>query len=572
MMRVGLMRGGGGDGEEVTRAASRRTGACARRARLSGRDAGAPRPLGVAVDDVRSDATRGISAHALHGCSEMNAGRSRRVTMLLAALSALPLFACGAARAPTAAEPSATPTPSAPRSDRVETETVPPDTRIARAVERELEVDAGVDARAISVDVDDGVVELRGRVRSLAIADAAIERAEMVDGVKAVVDRIEVAPGDRSDAEIRDDVHRALRVDPATRFGQPTVNVLDGVATLRGHVDSFARKRLAEQAARSVRGVRDVVNQLEVRYAGKRADAEILEDVRGALRADRWVDEWLLEAEVDGGVVTLRGVQPTASAKRRAIDDAWVVGVRDVDARLRDVHPALASDLRRPPPDYRYPDDTVIQGYIRAWIARDPRLNTRAVHVNVAQGIVTLEGSVGSLAARTAAPETANTVRGVWRVDNRLLVEERRVDARLEREARQALARATGVDEHAITVDVSAGVATLRGAAESRFARSAAESAVERVPGIRELHDEIELSPRSAEPLDDATLQQNVIAHLASHPYVAPEQIEVLVSHGSVMLRGDVDDWRAEQEAVRAAYEAGATEVLDQISVAHPSP
>jgi osmotically-inducible protein OsmY len=401
------------------------------------------------------------------------------------------------------------------------------------------------------------------------MADAALERAEMVEGVKAVVDRVEVADGDRPDDAIRRDVRAALRVDPASDEPRLTVNVLDGTVTLLGEVGSFVEKKLAERAARSVRGVREVVDQLEVHYPGPRADGEILADVRGALRADRWVDEWLLEEEVDGGVVTLRGVQPTASAKRRAIDDAWVMGVRAVDARLLDVEPELRPERRRPPADYRYPDDAEIRRFVRAGLARDPRLSDRRIGVNVSEGIVTLRGLVGSMEARDAAAETAGTVRGVWEVENHLLVQGGRTDAELEWAAERALSRSAAIDEREITVDVRGGIATLRGRVDTPYAKSLAALVVQRIPGIRELRNDLAAPPRQAQRISDQALEQNVIAHLAAHPYVSPEEVEVRVSNGSVMLRGEVSDWRAEQEAVRAAYEAGATEVLDDIAVSH---
>src|SRR5690606_28494334 len=127
--------------------------------------------------------------------------------------------------------------------------------------------------------------------------DAAIARAEMVHGVRAVVDRLEVPREGRSDGVVRAQVEEALRADPALEIAAPIVRVIDGVVTLRGAVSSHAMRELAERVARSVRGVRDVVSQLEIR-SDPRSDAEIRSDVRQALRADRWVDEWLLEVEV----------------------------------------------------------------------------------------------------------------------------------------------------------------------------------------------------------------------------------------------------------------------------------
>src|SRR5690606_22361153 len=165
-----------------------------------------------------------------------------------------------------------------------------------------------------------------------------------------------------------------------------------------------AMRLLAERIARSVRGVRDVVSQLEI-HSEPQSDAAIRSDVRRALRADRWVDEWLLDVEVDQGVVAIRGVQPTAAAKRRASDAAWVGGVRDVDTTLVDVDPGISPERRRPPPGYAYPSDEEIRGAITTALANDPRLRDSRVEVELSEGVARLRGGVLTLDAKRAAAE-----------------------------------------------------------------------------------------------------------------------------------------------------------------------
>ena len=480
------------------------------------------------------------------------------------------VVACGHASPPRAGAPQRAPRADAPAEEPPIEEARLEDERIADAVRGELAVDPAVDPSRLSVEVADGVVELRGEVPHLLMSDAAVERAEMVHGVRAVLDLTELPRTTRPDGVVRAQVEEALRAGEAPP-DELVVRVVDGVVTLRGSATSFAEKRLAERIARTVRGVREVVNQIEVRHV-ERDDAEILADVRAALRADRWVDEWLLTPEVDEGVVSLRGVQPTAAAKRRAIDAAWVEGVRAVDATLVEVEPELPPALRRPPAGHRYPDDAEIVRSIRTAIARDPRVAGAQVEASSQDGIVTLTGTVRSLAAREAAAETAETISGVWRVDNRLEVRARPAptDAEIAREAERAIARAAAIDEDAVTVEVSRGVVTLLGSVATPYARIVAEEVIGRIPGVRGLDNRIEAPERAAPPLGDAELLQNVIAHLEAHPYVDRDRIQVTVANGEVMLRGQVEDWRAAREAVRAAYEAGATNVLDDIEVVQP--
>ncbi len=67
----------------------------------------------------------------------------------------------------------------------------------------------------------------------------------------------------------------------------------------------------------------------------QRSDEELLENVREALFYDTWVDSEAIEAEVQDGVVLLRGELPSYEEIRYATDDAWDVdGVRGVRSEL----------------------------------------------------------------------------------------------------------------------------------------------------------------------------------------------------------------------------------------------
>jgi osmotically-inducible protein OsmY len=489
---------------------------------------------------------------------------------VLLVLSTVSLAACGHDAASTSRAKTPRQVARAQAPDE-ETSSAPAvtDERIEESVRAELEADPAVDAERVRIDVDEGVVELGGVVPHLLMVDAAIERAEMVHGVRAVVDRMEVPRDGRPDGVVLTRVQEALRAEPALEIVAPSVRVIDGVVTLRGVVSSDAMRQLAERIASSVRGARDVVSQLEIRAEG-RSDAEIRSDVQRALRIDRWVDEWLLDVEVDEGVVAIEGVQPTAAAKRRAIAAAWVSGVRDVDATLVDVDPSLPPERRRPPPGYTYPNDDEIRSAITTTLQRDPRLRSSSgLEVEVREGIARLRGGVATLDARRRATELAESVHGVWRVENELTLRRPELvnDAELGQQVERALERAAAIDDEAVTATVHRGAVTLTGSVESPYSRVVAEEVIARIPGVRELDNQLEGPARPSAPPPDDVLLQNVIAHLEAHPYVDRGEIEVSVSHGEVMLRGRVTDWRAEREALRAAHEAGATSVLDDIDV-----
>lgn len=75
----------------------------------------------------------------------------------------------------------------------------------------------------------------------------------------------------RSDDRIREDVSDRLTEHPDIDASEIEVAVANGVVTLTGEVDSRGAKRLAEDIAEAVGGVRDVMNQLSVpgQFGGK---------------------------------------------------------------------------------------------------------------------------------------------------------------------------------------------------------------------------------------------------------------------------------------------------------------
>src|ERR1700730_18132017 len=92
----------------------------------------------------------------------------------------------------------------------------------------------------------------------------------------------------RSDADIQRDVLEELRWDARVQPNEIGVAVKDGVVTLTGWVDSYAKKWAAERAAQRVRGVVAVANDIEVRLpsSAERPDPDIAASVARALEWD----------------------------------------------------------------------------------------------------------------------------------------------------------------------------------------------------------------------------------------------------------------------------------------------
>jgi len=67
-------------------------------------------------------------------------------------------------------------------------------------------------------------------------------------------------------------------------------------------------------------------------------------------------------------------------------------------------------------------DDTVLTAKVKAALIAEPGLRSTPIEVSTRQSIVTLSGSVGSVAEKAAALQIAETVEGVKDVIDKLVV------------------------------------------------------------------------------------------------------------------------------------------------------
>src|SRR5512133_2876865 len=115
-----------------------------------------------------------------------------------------------------------------------------------------------------------------------------------------------VATETRTDQEIHREVLEELKYEPRVQPNEIGVSVKDGVVTLTGWVDSYLKKWEAEEAAHRVRGVKAVANDIEVKLATERTDADIAAAAIRALEWDAGITE-KIDVTVSKGWVTLRG-------------------------------------------------------------------------------------------------------------------------------------------------------------------------------------------------------------------------------------------------------------------------
>lgn len=110
-----------------------------------------------------------------------------------------------------------------------------------------------------------------------------------------------------NDKQLRQDVIDELEFEPSIDAADIGVLVEDGVVTLNGHVPIYAHKLAVERAAWRVRGVKAIVQDIEVRLAGDRSSNEqIAKRALDILHWDGTVPEQV-HVTVNDGWLTLSG-------------------------------------------------------------------------------------------------------------------------------------------------------------------------------------------------------------------------------------------------------------------------
>jgi hyperosmotically inducible protein len=150
------------------------------------------------------------------------------------------------------------------------TENKSPD--VTDAVRKSLD-QAGYKGVSVSQDRDKGVVTLTGTVPTETDKAQAESVAKSSAGSQVVADQISVRPpGDESDAKaVESDTDKAIEKNLDAMLVKNKLkhdvsyDVKSGVVTLTGTVASQGRRSMVEKMAKDVPGVKQVVNELDVK-------------------------------------------------------------------------------------------------------------------------------------------------------------------------------------------------------------------------------------------------------------------------------------------------------------------
>jgi osmotically-inducible protein OsmY len=210
--------------------------------------------------------------------------------------------------------------------------------------------------------------------------------------------------------------------------------------------------------------------------------------------------------------------------------------------------------------------DGQLHDAVRRQLDWEPNINAEEIALLASDGVITLTGFVNTYGEKLAAEQAVKRVRGVRAVaDNihvRLLNE--RSDPDIAKDAVHALQSHTDVPR-SVTVTVRDGLVTLDGTVEWNYQRTAAESAVRHLKGVKGVSNAIYIKP-VASPGQVQTLINDALVRSAE---VDAHRIQVNATDGTVTLTGTVSSLMERDEAERAAWSArGVSRVENQLVVA----
>ena len=208
-------------------------------------------------------------------------------------------------------------------------------------------------AYEIGVDTKLGVVTLTGAVPSDIEKELAESVTKDTNGVSQVDNQLRVELGMKpseaslregariADLEIRADLQERLATSPELKGKDIQVAVRDRVVTLSGKVETPAQKTGAEQLARSINNVANVVNELSIGNPNAplsevpgmpTKDGEIMRQVSFVLFNERenFVNSGAIKVESRDGRVTLSG--NVASRAERALAERVTRDVKEVQS------------------------------------------------------------------------------------------------------------------------------------------------------------------------------------------------------------------------------------------------
>ncbi len=375
------------------------------------------------------------------------------------------------------------------------------------------------------------------------------------------------------DLDITLAIDTQLRNDESVPSHMIDMITKDGIVKMTGSVDNLLARQRAAKVAETVKGVRAVVNEIEVRPT-VRTDEQIRVDIEQALQDDPATDIYKLSVTVQNGVVSLNGRLGSWHEEELCVQVAkGVKGVRQVIPNFNVLMKLVRSDSK-------------IAAEIERRLSWDVWVDEAMIEVKVIKGDVFLSGIAVSLAEKTRAYRDS-WIAGVRSVNNDdLLIDwSKRNEMRRQQEyslksdegIRNAIKDAFSYDPRVspfnLNFSVNIGEVTLTGCVSNLKAKRAAEQDAKNTVGVWRVKNHLKVRPSigpntNIMPAVDTEIARRVRTALLWNSIIHQHTITVSVSNGMARLGGSVDSKfeKSLAEDITSRVK-GVVEVANYISV-----
>ena len=370
-----------------------------------------------------------------------------------------------------------------------------------------------------------------------------------------------------TDSGITTAVEGGLKLDKGVFPNDVDVSTSQGIVTLSGSVNNLLAKERAVMAAKSIRGVREVIDKITVMPVS-RSDEDIRKDIQTALQQDPATESYQTTVSVQGAVATLTGSVGTYAEKQLATRIAnGVKGVKEVRNDVTINYMAKRTDSE-------------IAADVKARLQWDIWINGGLISPVVKGGKVTLTGTIGSVISKSRAFDDA-WVNGVTSVDDSGLKIESLAhndaqqksktaissDSEIKQAVQAALRFDARVSAFSPDVTVEDGVVILGGSVGNLKAKTAAAQDAKNVVGVSLVENHLKVRPTGGSA-DAAAMEKQLKAALLWDPFLDSSTIDVAVINRVAYLSGAVDSSFQKAEAQDVASRIkGVVQVRNHLKV-----
>ncbi|WP_291287482.1 BON domain-containing protein [Flavobacterium sp.] len=214
----------------------------------------------------------------------------------------------------------------------------------------------------------------------------------------------------RSNDILQKEIQEALKFEPLLHAAEIGVIVKKGVVTLTGNVDLLVKKTEALHAAKRIKGVAAIVDEIQVitEKSSVVSDQKIAEELVTNFKENHIIPKGSVTITVEKGWVTLEGILPwnfqRDIAKELVENQLGVIGVINNIKLKRELYDQVEKEL------------------LEKALQRHWAFDMDEINIQVAGATVQLSGTVGSLFQKEEAERIAYKTPGIIKVVNHLKV------------------------------------------------------------------------------------------------------------------------------------------------------